>query len=371
MREITMRYRENRESRKTQKIVASLNRNIQGIEDVTGGKHPSKLFHLWGRQIGKLMGEAWRPTRMSIRIRRIIHPLFTLLGKRILINPQVIENRIHLKSQVMVKLDKEIILSNEPVIFCVNHRFTDDALGSVCAVPRHAYILFGSLPMFFNTVDGISAWLNGVILCNRKVAASRRTAAENAVRLLQMGGNLFIFPEGVWNKTPSRLMLDYWPGVYRIAKATGAKVVPVVHYIRNTDDPSPENVLYTVVDEPLRLDDLSEKDALSLLRDTMATWYYLMMERYGQTTRQELLEGFSSSDEAWESYLAMHTGKIPYYDKEIETTADYRPKSTVLAQNVYGPIADIQTITPENARAVADAIRIVGQACRLDFQRRF
>mgnify|MGYP006948518365 FL=1 len=119
------------------------------------------------------------------------------------------------------------------------------------------------------------------------------------------------------------------------------------------------------------MDDLSEKDALSLLRDTMATWYYLMMERYGQTTRQELLEGFSSSDEAWESYLAMHTGKIPYYDKEIETTADYRPKSTVLAQNVYGPIADIQTITPENARAVADAIRIVGQACRLDFQRRF
>lgn len=266
---------------------------------------------------------------------------------------------------------KEIILSNEPVIFCVNHRFTDDALGSVCAVPRHAYILFGSLPMFFNTVDGISAWLNGVILCNRKVAASRRTAAENAVRLLQMRGNLLIFPEGVWNKTPSRLMLDYWPGVYRIAKATGAKVVPVVHYIRNTDDPSPENVLYTVVDEPLRLDDLSEKDALSLLRDTMATWYYLMMERYGQTTRQELLEGFSSSDEAWESYLAMHTGKIPYYDKEIETTADYRPKSTVLAQNVYGPIVDIQIITPENARAVADAIRIVGQACRLDFQRRF
>lgn len=271
----------------------------------------------------------------------------------------------------MVKLDKEIILSNEPVIFCVNHRFTDDALGSVCAVPRHAYILFGSLPMFFNTVDGISAWLNGVILCNRKVAASRRTAAENAVRLLQMGGNLLIFPEGVWNKTPSRLMLDYWPGVYRIAKVTGAKVVPVVHYIRNTDDPSPENVLHTVVDEPLRLDDLSEKDALSLLRDTMATWYYLMMERYGQTTRQELLEGFRSSDEAWESYLTMHTGKIPYYDKEIETTADYRPKSTVLAQNVYGPIADIQNITPENARAVADAIRIVGQARRLDFQRRF
>ena len=44
MREITVRYRENRESRKTQKIVASLNRNIQGIEDVTGGTPPVSCF---------------------------------------------------------------------------------------------------------------------------------------------------------------------------------------------------------------------------------------------------------------------------------------------------------------------------------------
>lgn len=358
-------------NRKTQEIIASLNRNIQGIEDVTGGKHPSKLFYLWGKQRSRMLDTEWQPTLHGIRHRRIIHPIVTSLSGKFLSNPQVFENRAQLKNPSATVLDNEIVLDDAPIIICSNHRIKDDALATLCAVPRHAYILFGSLPMFFNTVDGISAWLNGVILCNRKVAASRRTAAENAVRLLQMGGNLLIFPEGVWNKTPSRLMLDYWPGVYRIAKATGAKVVPVVHYIRNTDDPSPENVLHTVVDEPLRLDDLSEKDALSLLRDTMATWYYLMMERYGQTTRQELLEGFSSSDEAWESYLAMHTGKIPYYDKEIETTADYRPKSTVLAQNVYGPIADIQNITPENARAVADAIRIVGQARRLDFQRRF
>lgn len=82
-------------------------------------------------------------------------------------------------------------------------------MGAVCAVPRHAYILFGRLPAFFNTLDGVSAWLNGVVLCNRKVAASRKTSTENAIRVLQMGGNLLIFPEGVWNKTPERLLLDF------------------------------------------------------------------------------------------------------------------------------------------------------------------
>ena len=91
-----------------------------------------------------------------------------------------------------------------------------------------------------------------------------------------------------------------------------------VLWIRNTEDPSPENVIHTVVDEPLRLDDLPEKEALSLLRDRMATWYYLMMERYGQSTRQDLLSDFGSSEEAWEDYIAEHTRPIYYYDKEID-----------------------------------------------------
>ena len=213
--------------------------------------------------------------------------------------------------------------------------------------------------------------MNGVVLCNRKVAASRKTSSENAIRVLQMGGNLLIFPEGVWNKTPERLLLDFWPGIYRIAKATGAKVVPVVHYIRNTEDPSPENVIHTVVDEPLRLDDLPEKEALSLLRDRMATWYYLMMERYGQSTRQDLLSDFGSSEETWEDYIAEHTRPIYYYDKEIEFSADCRPWGIPLPQNVYRQVADIQKITPDNASAVAAAVRIVEQARKRDVQRRY
>ena len=186
-----------------------------------------------------------------------------------------------------------------------------------------------------------------------------------------MGADLMLFPEGVWNKTSERLLLDFWPGIYRIAKATGAKVVPVVHYIRNTEDPSPENVIHTVVDEPLRLDDLPEKEALSLLRDRMATWYYLMMERYGKSTRQELLSDFSSSEEAWEDYIAEHTRSIYYYDKEIEFSADCRPRDIPLPQDVYRQVADIQKITPDNASAVAAAVRIVEQARKRDVQRRY
>ena len=155
------------------------------------------------------MDDNWRPTRAGIRFRRLIHPIFPLLGEKFLSNPQVIKNRNRLMDAASTAPDNGITLPDEPVIFCVNHHFKDDIMGAVCAVPRHAYILFGRLPAFFNTLDGVSAWLNGVVLCNRKVAASRKTSTENAIRVLQMGGNLLIFPEGVWNKTPERLLLDF------------------------------------------------------------------------------------------------------------------------------------------------------------------
>ena len=174
--------------RRFRQIMASLDGEILNADDLTGGRAPSALFCLLGGQFSKLLDDNWHPTRAGLHLRRMIHPIFNLLGKKILSNPQVIENRNQLMDVTSTTPDNCITLPDEPVIFCANHRFKDDILGAVCAAPRHAYILFGNLPAFFNTFDGISAWLNGVVMCNRKVAASRKTSTENAIRVLQMGG---------------------------------------------------------------------------------------------------------------------------------------------------------------------------------------
>lgn len=70
-------------------------------------------------------------------------------------------------------------------------------------------------------------------MMNRKVEASRRASIPKAVKAMQLGADLVVFPEGVWNKSPNKLILDLWPGIYRIACEIGAKVVPIVHYIRD------------------------------------------------------------------------------------------------------------------------------------------
>ena len=103
----------------------------------------------------------------------------------------------------------------------------------------------------------------------------------------------------------------------------------------------------------------------------MATWYYLLMEKYGQTTREELLHGFETTDDAWESYLAMHTGCVKYYDKEIELRADYRPKDIVRPEDVWQPIADITEQTVENVHHVCYARQLIRREKRRDYQRRY
>lgn len=131
------------------------------------------------------------------------------------------------------------------------------------------------------------------------------------------------------------------------------------------------NVIHTVIADPVSMEGLSEKEGLELLRDTMATWYFLMMEKYGQTTRQELLDGFETSDDAWESYIAMHTGCQKYYDLEIELCADYRSKDIIRPEDVWQSVANIHNVHGGNAGHVHFARQLLAREKRRDFQRRY
>lgn len=339
-------------------------------KELLGEVQPSMLFYPMVRLLKPLF--SCDPDRMiskgSIRVRKILHPVLMKLLPLFLEYQQVFESKNALLG--IDAPDAPLELTEEPVIWCPNHGFKDDVAASIGTV-RHAYVLFGSLPMFLNTFDGIGAYINGVVICNRKVRASRLASVETARQLLDMGMDMLIFPEGVWNKTPDKPILDLWPGAYRLAKETGSKIIPVIHYLADPHRKYEGNVIHTVIADPISMDGLSEKEGLALLRDTMATWYYLLMEKYGQTTREELLDGFETADDAWESYLAMHTGCVKYYDKEIEVRADYRPKDIIRPEDVWQPIAEITEQTVENVRHVYYARQLTRREKRRDYQRRY
>lgn len=358
------------EEQRIENIISNLGETVTGQTDFFGKTKPSFLFYPMVKLMRPLL--SCDPDKMvsktSIFVRRCLHPLLVLLLPLFLEYKQVFESKNALLGIDVP--DTPMELSKETLIWCPNHRFKDDVAASLRST-RHAYILFGSLPMFFNTFDGIGAYINGVVMCNRKVKASKIASIEAAKRVLSMGMDMLVFPEGVWNKTPDKLFLDFWPGAYRLAIESGSKIVPVIHYLADPHQKYEGNVIHTVVADPISMEGLTEEEGLALLRNSMATWYYLLMKKYGQSSRQELLAEYDTADEAWDAYIQMHTGCVSYYDKEIEQSADYRPKRIVRPEDVWKSVAEIQTVTAENIKHVCYAKMVVEREQNRDFQRRY
>lgn len=360
---------------KLKKILQKYDGVITGLQDLTAGDAPSRLFYILADKLDYLLDNDAEKAILDKDIKRCrkLNPIFKAVGPHFLSNPQIFENRNFLRNPHLsdVLRDKEIVLPSEPVIWVSNHGFKDDGLATILAAKRHAYILFGSLAQFYNTADGITAFLNGVAMFNRKVAVSRQSAIPKAVRVIQHSTDLIVFPEGVWNKTPNKLLIDLWPGIYRIACETGAKIVPIAHYIRDFNNKGKSNPIHTVIDDPIRIDDLSEKAALEYIRDVIATWFYLMIEVYGKTTRKALVEGTTNPIEVWENQLTEGTKVVSRYDKEIELNAAYYPKWKVDPKEVWRAVADITEVTGDNVSYILYARKLLEQLEREDFQRRF
>ena len=293
----------------------------------------------------------------------------------------------------LIDNDSGITLPKEPVIWTPNHHFKDDVLASYLATLRQAYILFGSVPQFYNTIDGVLANLVGSLMTNRKVKSSKHASIYKAIRAYQLGADILCFPEGIWDKLPHELLLQFWPGVYQIANETGAKVVPIINYIY---DPTLQldsklNPIHTVVDEPIDITKFSQEAGLEYLRDVMATWYYLMMEKYGQTTRESIIKFYEkramvynqditqddfkeralTSHEAFELYLTDLLETVDWYDKEIELSYDYRPTSIVRPEAAFYNISTIKNSTPQNVWNIIEAKQLVKTRKLEDYQRRF
>ena len=350
------------------KILERQQGNITGIRDLIGDGEPSLLFYILANKLGYLLDNDVDSTitKEGVEWRRKFHPVIEKLGPYFLKNPQVFENREFLKDPKKYDYnpknapkDPGIILPDSPVIWTPNHAFKDDVLASILAAQRHAYILFGSLPQFYNSIDGVLAYLNGVAMCNRKVKESRHASTKKIVRSMEYGADALIFPEGIWNKEPDRYIIDLWSGFWIAAKETGAPVVPIIHYLKEHLDKSKTNLIHTVVDDPIKIDDLSESAAKELLRDVLATWHHLMIEYYGKSNREEILGKYDNSYDAWTNYIEKKVSEVPFYDSEIECgphAADYRPKDKPHIADVYASLADTKHITKENASEVAYAL---------------
>ena len=357
---------------KLRKIEEKYSDSLMSIRDLTVGENLSPLFFPLVKFFGFMLDADPEKTisAKGVKIRKRVGWLLRTLAPVIMLRPHTIEDRNELLGAEKYKEGKKISLSKEPVIWVLNHGFKDDGLSTVVAAGRNAWFLFGSLPHFFSSFDGVAAWYNGSVLVNRNHRGSKQAAMKKLRRVLELGGDIIVFPEGVWNLSPNRLLLDFWPGIYRLAKETGAKIVPTIHYIRDKSEKTKGEKIHTVVDEPIDVSGMEEEEALDYIRDVMATWYYLMMEKYGQSTRAEIVGEHTDLVALWNAELVARYEHVGRYDFEVELKAAYIPSDYVDPIEVWRPLAEIEKVTAGNIGHVLAARQAMDIYRANDFQRK-
>lgn len=360
-------------NKKYEKIILDKYSNeIKEIDDLLAGEDANSLSLILITLFGYLLKDDSDETisKYGIKIRKYINYIIRKIGPSFLMVPQVMEDR-NLLSKTN-NYSNQIQVPSSPVIWASNHAFKDDTLASIIAIPRNAYIIFGSLPQFYNTFDGFTAWLNGVIMTNRKVKNSKKASLGKAKKVMNLGTDIMMFPEGVWNKTSEKLLLDFWPGIYRIALENNVEIVPVVHYLKDcTEEPKKDNVIHTVIDDAIDISNMSEKQALEYLKEVMGTWYYLMLEKYGKSSREEEMKCYNSSIEKWENELKNRVLTAGRYDYSIETSAHYLNSKEIELLKGWSDISKITNINSNNINHVLYAKQKIKEMNDSNFQKRF
>lgn len=348
-------------------------------EDLTAGVNTGRLFNYMLNKYSFLLNDDPNIAFPKDKIKdgALVHKFVHKFGKYFLRTPQIIEDRNKLLegddetfSDRERNFSKEIKEPDEPTIYVMNHAFKDDGLASLIAIKNRVYMVFGNLAQFYGTLDGIMSAKIGVILVNRKSKKSRGTTVEKAQYLLENGMNILICPEGIWNKTPNKITLNFWEGFYRMAQkkdGTFYPVVPVIHWIDNNYGKGTGDSIHTVIDDPIKLDGMNKDEAINKVKTIIDTWHYKMSEKYGKTTRNQLLRGYDNTSDAWEEEIRHRVALVEKYDYQTETSSDKRSKDDPLL--VWEPIANLE-FTKNNAKEVASAKKLVKKLKKDDFQHR-
>lgn len=213
----------------------------------------------------------------GIKIRQKIHNLLLLIVK--------IDRMIE-KEKVIVLTDKRK-KTDKPKIYACTHIGGNDIQRTFEAIKEHAYLFLGDPDELYRNAVGKLLSLNGTICLETRNSEDRKISKQRAIELLNKGGNLLIYPEGAWNVTDNLPVMKLYPGVVKMAKETGAEIIPVA--IEQN-----ENEFFVSIGENINLDNTTDNIKIlnDNLRDTLASLKWNIWQQFPIQKRNEITKEY-------------------------------------------------------------------------------
>lgn len=244
---------------------------------------------------------------MAIKLRGLISRPLRFLLKKILT-----------KKVTVIKNDFKN--NGKPTIYLANHGFYEDIKAVISSIEDNVTLLIGvegkaNTPSF---VEKLALFLNGYIQINRKYKESKQQGFDSLVRILKNKGNILVFPEAIWNLTPNLLMLKLHWGALRMAEQTGANIVPVtIDVLKDGYGVIVGNCFNQYSSCSSRL------EAVTRLRDIMATMVWELMEEKEPVKREEITEQY------WVDHNRRELSGFPKKDWHTEEGYGFKPNGEI------------------------------------------
>ncbi len=197
-------------------------------------------------------------------------------------------NRLFSGQNYKIVSDKRV-KNGKARIYTCTHVGGDDALFVYEAYKDQSYWFWGDVGYRYRTIDYLLVSLNGTIEVDTWDKTDRRNARNTAIKVLKKHGNILIFPEGTWNITENKPVMDLYTGAAEMAIESGADIIPLA--VERYGDTWFINIGENISSE--KYDPDMKRELTDDLRDAMATLKWEIMEKYGQARRDELPENMS------------------------------------------------------------------------------
>lgn len=209
--------------------------------------------------------------------------------------------------------------TNAPKIYACTHIGRYDIESTVEALNESAWFLMGDPGETYLNFDGVILDKVGVIYFDMDNKLDRHIAQETCIKILQQGGNVFMFPEGAWNLDPIYPVQKLFPGIAEMVIRTGAEVIPVgiEQYRGKLLKNYYVNIGKNLVFENARTED---KEVITeIIRCKMTDLKWDIWEQHGLIKRSSLLDDWDQAKEAFINSIMCDT-ENGYTVEEIEKT---------------------------------------------------
>lgn len=247
-------------------------------------------------------------------------------------------------------------------IFVPTHAFCEDTIATLATLDRSSYVLFGTTDQLEHNPLVNAAWINGLIYVNRLDKDHRKSAIAKLERILTSGSSVMIFAEGGLNNTENLLVQKLFASPYILAKSTKCKVVPVAPFYEfGTKE------IYMNVGQPIDLSKYSnQSDALTALRDALATLVWENVENHASRIQRNALNGDIHLNFMEERRLEYKKNK---WTRDVweEELAQYFDANDLDMKEVHKSIDKI-TITYKNASILSQALQVREREKKYNFK---